>query len=454
MVIPSFKQYARKLFSNLSEAVHLDDKEKFRESFLKLHNLDRAKRLFSFDEKTRKHYYSYLSDRELARVFESVSTKERISYLSEMTNEQVAGILSEMHTDNAVDTLNALPPSQLTKYMALIKPTTAHKIGSLLHYAENTAGSIMTSELIAVHEKTTAGEALEMLKQHASTAATVAYIYITDHKNILTNVVSLKHVVLAEKDKPMVELGRDNVLSIQAASDKIEAAKMLRDYNFLALPVVDFEGRLIGVITVDDVVDLVDQLATARYGRLAAVGDVELMDSAIISAIKRLPWLILPLFLGIVTAALIGQFEGILAQVAILAAFIPIVSGTTGNSGTQSLAVMVRGIATGKLKHLSLKRYFLKEAATSFIVGIACGTVLLGIILVWKQDLYVGVVAGGALAIALFIGTLAGSFMPLIMRKLGTDPAVASGPFISTICDIISMGVYFGLATALLHVLL
>jgi magnesium transporter len=312
----------------------------------------------------------------------------------------------------------------------------------------------MTSELIAVTEDTTASEALEILRKQAHKTATVAYIYVTTDDGLLSNVVSLKHVILAEKDTPIVELGRENVLSIKAADEKIAAARMLRDYNFLALPVIDFEGHLVGVITVDDVVDLIDQLAAARYGRLAAVGDVELTDGPVVSAVKRLPWLILPLFLGIITAALIGRFEGILAQVAILAAFIPIVSGTTGNSGTQSLAVMVRGIATGKLKRLSLKRYFVKEMMTSFIVSIACGVALTAIILVWKSDLYLGVVAGGALMISLFIGTLSGSLIPLIMSRLGTDPAVASGPFISTICDIISMAVYFGLATALIGVLL
>ncbi len=448
------KRIILKLFRNLSDVVNFDDKVKFRESFLKLHNRDRAKYLFNLEKRTRKHYYTYLSDRELARLLESVRAKERGQYLDEMPIETVAGILSEMYVDNAVDTLNLMPAAQLTKYMALLKPKTAHKIGSLLHYSDETAGSIMTSELVAVREKTTASEALEILREQASKVATVSYIYITDEKNILTNVVSLKHVILADKDKAMSELGRDHVLSIHASSGKIEAAKMLRDYNFLALPVIDFESRLVGVITVDDVVDLVDQLAATRYGRLAAVGDVELTDGPVVSAVKRLPWLVLPLFLGVVTAALIGQFEEILAQVAILAAFIPIVSGTTGNSGTQSLAVMVRGIATGKLKRLSLRRYFLKESITSFIVSITCGVVLLAIVLAWKQDLYVGIVAGGALAISLFIGTLTGSFIPLLMSKLGTDPAVASGPFISTICDIISMAVYFGLATALITVLL
>ena len=450
----SYKQKIRDLFKNFSVVVRLDSKNEFRKTFLKLHHRDRARYLFSLDQRTRRHYCAYLTARELARLFESVKAKERVPYLAEMPAQEVADMLSEMYVDNAVDTLNLLPSNLLTKYMSLIKPTTAHKIGSLLHYGESTAGSIMTSELVSVHENATAGQALEILKNEAHKVATVAYIYITTKDGLLTNVVSLKHVILADKDKPVIELGRDNVLSIQAADEKIAAARMLRDYNFVALPVVDFEGHLVGVITVDDVVDLIDQLAAARYGRLAAVGDVELTDGPVVSAVKRLPWLILPLFLGILTAALIGHFEGILAQVAILAAFIPIVSGTTGNSGTQSLAVMVRGIATGKLKRLSLKRYFLKELLTSLIISVACGIVLMAIILLWKSDLYLGVVAGGALMISLFIGTVTGSLIPLVMSRLGTDPAVASAPFISTICDIISMAVYFGLATALISVLL
>jgi magnesium transporter len=448
------KKVFQTFFQNFSAIVNFDDREKFRESFIKLHHRDRARYLFSLDQKSRKHYYAYLSPREIARLLESVKAKERVQYIIELPVEVAAKVLAEMYVDNAVDTLNLLPTIQLNKYMGLMKPATAHKISALLHYGENTAGSIMTSELVSVLEDTTAGQALEILKNEAHKVATVAYIYVTDTEGLLVNVVSLKHIILADKDKPVTDLGRDHVLSIQASAEKIEAARMLRDYNFVALPVIDFEGHLIGVITVDDVVDLIDQVAATRYGRLAAVGDVELTDGPIVSAVKRLPWLILPLFLGIVTAALISTFEGILAQVAILAAFIPIVSGTTGNSGTQSLAVMVRGIATGKLRRLSLKKYFLKEAVTSLVISIACGVALSAIVLVWKQDLYVGVVAGGALMVSLFIGTLAGSVMPLVMSRLGTDPAVASGPFISTICDVISMAVYFGLATALIDVLL
>lgn len=452
--MPSIKRFVQNLFRNLSEVVRLDDKEKFRESFLKLHNRDRAKRLFSYDEKTRKQYYTYLSARELARILESIRTKDRLPYLLEMSSGLVADILAEMYTDNAVDTLNALPAAQLTKYMGLLKPTTAHKIGALLHYGDDTAGSIMTSEFIAVKEKTTAGEALEILKKEAGKAATVSYIYITNGKGMLTSVVSLKHIILADKNTPMGELGTDNVLSIQAVAEKIDAARMLRDYNFVALPIVDFENHLVGVITVDDIVDLIDQAAAEHYSHLAAIGNVELTDGPFVSAMKRLPWLVLLLFLGMLTATLIGQFEGTLARIAILGAFIPVVAGTTGNSGTQSLAIMVRGIATGKMKRLSLKKYFVKEATTAFVTSVICGIVLVGIILVWKQELFIGLVAGGALAASIFLGTLTGTFVPLVVSKFGADPAVASGPLITTICDVLSMGIYFGLATMLIDMLL
>lgn len=450
----SIKDRLANLIQSLSSAIHLDDKKKFRESFIKLHNHDRAKYLFSQSIKTRKQYYSYLEPLELARLLESVKTKERAAFLAEMPINLAADILAEMYTDNAIDTLKQLSHEQQSRYLSSMSPVAADKIGALMHYGDETAGSIMTSELVSMSEETTAGEALQLILKQASKAVTVYYIYATDQDNKLVNVVSLKHVLLANKDKPLSELGRDHVVSIQATADKIDAAKMLRDYNFLALPVIDFEGRLVGVITVDDVIDMIDHVAAIRYSRLAAVGDVELTDDAVTSAVKRLPWLILPLFLGILTAALIGHFEEILAQVAILAAFIPIVSGTTGNSGTQSLAVMVRGIATGKLKRLSLRRYFLKESATAFIISVACGLVLTAIVLAWKSDVYVGLVAGGALALSLFVGTLSGSLIPLVMSRLGTDPAVASGPFISTICDIISMAIYFGLATALMGMLL
>lgn len=448
------KHLFKKLFNTISQVVYLEDKSKFRDEFLKLHNRDRAIYLTKLDQKTRKHYYSYLSARELAKILELLPPKERAHYLSELPIEEVAEILSEMYVDNAVDTLNLLPPAQLTKCMSLMKPTKAHKIGSMLHYGDETAGSIMTSEFVAVHEKTTAGEALEILKTQASNAATVAYIYVLNDKDILTNVVSLKHIILADKDKPVRDMGRDSVISIQASSAKIDAARMLREYNFLALPVIDFEGHLVGVITVDDVVDLIDSASSAHFSYLAAIGNVELTDSPLASAGKRLPWLILLLFLGMLTATLIGQFEDTLAKIAILGAFIPVVAGTTGNSGTQSLAIMVRGIATGKLKQLSLRRYFLKEATTALVTSIICGVALVGIILIWKQELYIGLVAGGALSASIFIGSLTGSFVPLVVSKFGADPAVASGPLITTICDVISMGIYFGLATMLMEVLL
>lgn len=443
-----------KIFRRLTAIASLDDREEFRKSFMKLHNHDRARYLFGLDRRTRTQYFGYLKPKELARLLESTKPKERAAHLAEMPEELAASVLTGMYVDNAVDTLKLLPSEQRKRLLTVMDPVAADKIGALMHYGDDTAGSIMTSELVAVGEKATAGEALEIIKEQASKAVTVYYVYVTDREKRLVNVVSLKHLVLANKSTPVSDLGRDRVLSIQATADKTEAAKMLRDYNFLALPVIDFEGHLVGVITVDDVVDLIDRVAASSYSHLAAVADVELTDGPLVSARKRLPWLVLLLFLGMLTATLIGQFESTLSRVAILGAFIPVVAGTTGNSGTQSLAIMVRGIATGKLKRLSLRKYFLKEATSALVTSVVCGVVLMGIILAWKSELYVGMVAGGALAASIFFGTLTGSFVPLLVRKFGADPAVASGPLITTICDVISMAVYFGLATLLMNVLL
>lgn len=447
------QNHIKRLIKGFNEVVSMDDKSKFRESFLKLHNRDRAKYLQKLDTRTRRRYYTYLEPKEIARLLESLKPKDRVVYLEEVPTELAAGALADMYVDNAIATLKKLPPDRRSLYLSIMHPAAADKIGALMHYGEDTAGSIMTSELVSIGDDATAGEALDFVKKQAEKAVTIYYVYTTNPDGKLANVVSLKQLVLAGKNTPLSELGRDHVLSIRATANKIEAARMLRDYNFLALPVVDFEGRLVGVITVDDVVDLIDRVASVHYGHLAAVGDVELTDGPLTSAMKRVPWLILPLFLGILTAALISHFESTLTRVAILAAFIPIVSGTTGNSGTQSLAVMVRGIATGKLKRLSLRRYLLKESVTSLVLSVLCGLALFMIVLVWKGDVYVGVVAGGALAVSLFIGTVTGSLIPLAMSKIGVDPAVASGPFISTICDIISMAVYFGLATLMIDML-
>lgn len=438
----------------LTEAVAADDIETFRWTFSELHPYDKAKFFFAQDHETRMKMYTYQSPEEMAELFENVEQEDREFFITEMDPSYAADMLAKMYADDAVDVLNELDDDHVASYLALMEDEASREIRELLHYEEETAGSIMTTEFVAIREYETAAEAMNILKQKAPGAETIYYVFVTDEQKRLTGVISLRDLIITAEGTYIKDITNERVISISAGAHQEKAAKLMMDYDLLALPVVDFQNHLLGIITVDDIVDVIDEEATEDYSKLAAVPDVDLSRNPFIAAKKRLPWLVILLFLGMLTATLISQFESTLEQVAILAAFIPVVAGTTGNSGTQSLAVVVRGIATGDFDQLTLKKFFLQEMGTGLITGIVCGTVLSLIVYVWKAQFFIGIVVGFSLMVSIFVATLAGAFVPLIMHKIKIDPAVASGPFITTISDIISMLIYFSIATAFMGYLL
>ena len=449
---PVKKVFTRK-FKKLARAALAGNRPGLKKSFDELHPRAQAEYFFGLDPKTRQKLYSNFTQKETAELFESLDLDDRMMYLPELSTKYGAEVLAEMHADDAVDMLSMLGPAKASNYLVMMDPDTAQEISSMLNYEEDHAGSIMTTEFISVHEDTTVGEALEILKTEAHDAITIYYIFVTDDEDKLIRVASMKELILADKDRSIGDLDPQQIVSVKADESKEYAAEIMKDYNLLALPVVNYYNKLLGIITIDDIVDLIDEQAADDYSKLAAAADLEITDPPFRSAWKRMPWLILLLFFGMLTATLIGQFESTIAQVAILGAFIPVVAGTTGNSGTQALAIMVRGIANDSIAKLSIGRYFFKEIITALTTSITCGVVLMGIIYVWKHEFMIGVVAGLSLSFSIFAGTLVGSAIPLIMRKLKIDPAVASGPLITTICDIISMAIYFGIATILLSYL-
>ncbi|HEY4554805.1 MAG TPA: magnesium transporter, partial [Bacillaceae bacterium] len=222
----------------------------------------------------------------------------------------------------------------------------------------------------------------------------------------------------------------------------------MRDYDLLALPVIDFQNHLLGIITVDDIIDVIDEEASDDYSKLAGVSDLDSVDrNPLAAAKKRLPWLLILLFLGMFTASLVDRFTDTLSQVSILAVFIPLIMGMAGNTGTQALAVAVRGIATGELEEDSKLKLILREAGTGLITGTICGIAVSIVVFLWKGELFLGFLVGISIVVSLFVATMAGSIVPLLMHKLKIDPAVASGPFITTMNDITSILIYFGLAT-------
>lgn len=425
----------------------------FREAFFKLHPYDRATFYRKIDESLRKIIYYYLSPKELAEIFElsEIDDSDYKKFLDEMDATYAAAMLSHMFADNAVDVLNELDKAQVVSYLTLMDQESATEIKALLHYEEYTAGSIMTTEYVVIPQHSTVRSAMTILREAAPDAETIYYVFVVDEDERLTGVVSLRDLIIADEDTLIKTIMNERVVSVLVSEDQEDVARTIKDYNFLAVPVVDFQQHILGIITVDDIIDVLEEEASDDYSKFAAVADMNTFDRDSFSAAKkRLPWLLILLVLGMLTANLIGMFEATIEKVALLAAFIPLIAGTAGNSGTQSLAVAVRGIATRDVEEESKFKLLVREAGTGLMTGSVCAVFVVGLVYVWKQEFVLGLLVGAAILVSIFVATITGSFIPLLMHKLKIDPAVASGPFITTLNDLLSTFIYLGLATTFL----
>lgn len=440
------------VMEQLISFIEKDNIEQFREQFFELHPYEQAQFYEKVTPPIRQKIYYYLSPQELAEVFQALEIDDDtyVEFLNEMDVSYAAAMLSEMNTDDVVDVFHELDDEDRTQYLTLMDDETAEEIHELMQYADYTAGSIMTTEYVSINENSTTRTAMNILRNEAPTAETIYYIFITNMKKQLVGVISLRDLIVAGENVLIRDIMNERVVSVQASDDQEEVAQIMRDYNFLALPVIDEQKTLLGIITVDDIIDVIDEEAEDDYSKLAGISNFDNFEQGPLAAAKkRLPWLVMLLFLGMLTASLMAQFEDTLDAVAILAIFIPLISGTSGNSGTQALAVAVRGLATKDASNDESKmRLLLRELSTGAIMGLLCALVVTGIVYFWKGELIIGMLVGVAMCCSIIVATLAGSLIPLMMDRIGVDPAVASGPFITTLNDITSILIYLGLATA------
>ncbi|MDK9868969.1 magnesium transporter [Staphylococcus equorum] len=440
--------YDQALLDKLLFENHIDE---FRKEFLAMHTYEQSEYFEDSDEEIRQRIFEVLSPEEVADFFEQLEIDEDKyeSLFDTMDAEYASKVLEDMSYDNAVDIMNKLSKQKIVSLLTLMKREDAKEIKALLHYEEDTAGGIMTTEYISLKATMPVKEAMMHVKEQAPDAETIYVIFTVNDNKQLAGVLSLRDLIVAENDAYIEDIMSERVISANAADDQEDVAQKMRDYDFIAMPVVDYQDHLLGIITIDDILDVMDEEASEDYSRLAGVSDVDATNDSIIkTARKRLPWLIILTFLGMITATILGSFEDTLSQVALLAAFIPIISGMSGNSGTQSLAVSVRNISTGEIYEQSKFKVALRETGSGFLSGLICSILLFLIIIILYGQPILAVIVGASLTIAMTVGTLVGSMIPLVMDKLKIDPAVASGPFITTINDIVSMLIYFGLATS------
>lgn len=444
------------LKTDLNELINQSNIREFRNEFLKLHAYQQSEYFGFLTSKKRELLFKILSAKDIAHFWsylELDSNQEKLIF-DEMDENYASKVLEYMSDDDAVDILNKLSKRQRVNLLSLINNHKSEQLKLLLNYQDDTAGGIMTKEYVSLSSNMNVKEALLHVKSLSSSAQTIYVLYVVDDQEKLLAVISLRDLINAEMDDYIVNVMSTNIISVNITEDQEYVAQTIKDYDLIAIPVVDNDRYLMGIITVDDILDVMEAEASEDYSKLAGVNDAKETKALIFQTAKhRLPWLILLTFLGMITATILGAFEDTLEKVALLAAFIPIISGMSGNTGTQALAVSVRGISTGTLQKESKFKHALNESASGLISGIICSLILFTIIVILYGQPLLATIVGVSLTAAMTIGTTIGSCIPLFMDKIGIDPAVASGPFITTINDIVSMLIYFSLATSFMSLL-
>ncbi|MEW6182895.1 MAG: magnesium transporter [Bacillota bacterium] len=388
-----------------------------------------------------------------AAVLYELDRSEVAALLEGLGEWRVASILREMSPDDAVDLLGGMPREEQERFLTLMGSTEAEEVQGLLEYGPETAGGIMTTEYVAVRDDINAREALESLRATAPDAETIYYVYVVNKGNQLVGVVSLRELILSLPATRVADVMRTEVVSVGVQTDQEEVARIVGKYDFLAVPVVDDRRGLLGIITFDDVLDVVEEEATEDILRLANVEyEGSYFETAILKrAWSRLPWLIVLLFGELLAGRVIENFSFTLQTATALAFFMTVMAGGPGNLATQTLTVIVRGLATGEVHPREVLSVILQEIRVAVIIALVSGLVLTGIAFVWQGQLIIGFIVGVSLALSMTAAAVVGSFVPLVINRLGVDPALASGPFIATLMDVCSMLIYLGFATFTLH---
>jgi len=395
-----------------------------------------------------------IKDREkIAEYISELSTELQSSILNAMSKKQASEILEEMDTDEAVDLLTEIAPEESRELLDLMPKEEAEEIEELMKYEENTSGSIMNNEFVTLPEHLTTEQAIGHIREMSPEAEMIYYVYVLDKRERLIGVLSLRDLIVADAKKRVSEIMEEDVISVLDTEDREVAARMISDYDFLAIPVINKKGMMVGIITVDDIIDVLEEEVTEDIHKM--VGSAEVYEDKLIktSPIKRararLPWLLVCMAGEIISGSVIEFHSGILEMVVALAFFIPVIMDMGGNVGAQSSTITVRGLATGQLLVDELWKNVWTESKVGFFVGTIIGLMIFVIAYFWQGNHILGLTIGLSIFITIVAAATMGTLLPIIFMRLKIDPAIAAGPFITTAVDVGSLMVYFTLGTLL-----
>ena len=391
-----------------------------------------------------------------AEVFSNLPPETQQIIIQSATDQELSAIVEELYVDDAVDMLEELPANVVKRVLKNARPDTRRLINQYLNYPENSVGSIMTAEFTDLRQTMTVAEAIDHIRRTGADSESIYTCYVTNASRKLEGVVSIRELLLAGDDQRVADLMETDVITAETTEDQEEAVARMMKYDFISLPVVDKEQRLVGIVTVDDVMDVMEEEATEDFEKMAAMAPSEkpyLKTSVFALAKHRIMWLLVLMISGMITGGILGRYEAAFATMPLLVTFIPMLTDTGGNAGSQSSNLVIRGMAVGEIELRDFVKVFWKELRVSLLVGVILSAVnFVRLIITYPGNEMIALTVTLALLVTVLLAKTVGGVLPMVAKLCHADPAIMAAPLITTIVDAISLVVYFQIASALLPV--
>ena len=441
-----------KIIDMLEQKKYLELKKKLSE----VNPVDISEILEKLDPQRTLLLFRLLSKNDAVEVFANISNEKKLELTNSFTEKEIIDVINELMRDDMVDMLEEMPANVVNKILKNTSEKERKEINTLLNYPEYSAGSLMTTEYIELSKNITVSEALEIIKETGINKETIYTCYITDDSKKLIGFISLRKIVTSPSSEILENLMEEEVISVNTHDDQEFVAGVFRKYGFVVLPVVDNENRMCGIITVDDIVDVIDQEATEDFQRMAAMApnEDEYLNTSVFELAKhRITWLLVLMISATFTGKIMQRYSDIIAQVIALNMFIPMIMDSGGNAGSQSSTLVIRGLATGDISTRDWIKVFMKELKVSLGVGFVMAIVcFMKVIFIDKIHLNIAILVSITLMFTIMLAKIVGGILPIIAKKLKLDPAIMAGPLITTIVDAMGLLLYFGLAKVILGI--
>ena len=426
-------------------------KEKLKE----INSADIPPLLEELDKESVVKLFRILPKEQAGEAFSYMEPYMKEKLIQDLTDAELKGILNELFMDDTVDLIEEMPSNVVKKILKVVNAKDRKIINELLQYPEDSAGSIMTTEFIDLKETMTVEQALQRIRDIGIDSETIYNCYVLNRNRVLLGMINIKEILISKKEQIIKDLMTTNVISVNTLEDQEDAAKIFDKYDLYAVPVVDNENRLVGIITVDDAINVIQDEASEDFEKMAAMSPNEkgyFETSVFKHAKNRIVWLLVLMLSSAITGGIITNYEEAFAAVPLLVAFIPMIMGTGGNCGSQSSTLIIRGLATDEIELKDLFKALWKEFRVSIIVGVVLAIVNGIRIMIQYNDIQLAIVIGLTLIATVALSKALGCLLPMFAKKLKLDPAIMATPLITTLVDIFSILVYFQIATAIMHI--